>query len=297
MFTGLSAFPLSPLGHDGLDEPAFAGLMARLVAAQVDSICALGSTGNYAYLAADQRRRITQLAVAHADHVPVVIGIGALTTDDVLAYAEHAQHAGADGLLLPPMSYQPLQAEEVFTLYESVSRMVDIPICVYDNPTTTHFEFSDELHAAIARLPNIGSIKIPGVPADPDAAAARIKDLKAQLPSGVTVGVSGDAFAARGLNAGCDAWYSVVGGLFPEAAQAITQAARAGQADLATKYCDALAPLWQLYKQHGGSLRVIATAAEQLGLVGHECLPRPLHTLDDAGRRALADVLETLALH
>lgn len=296
MFTGLSAFPLSPLGRDGIDESAFIRLIKRLVSAEVDSICALGSTGNYAYLQADQRARITRLAVEHAVNTPVVIGVGALTTDEVLAYAEDAQEAGADGLLLPPMSYQPLRDDEVLTLYETVARSVDVPICVYDNPTTTRFTFSDTLHADIAQLPHIGSIKIPGVPDDPAEAAARVERLKARIPKHVTVGVSGDAFAARGLNAGCDAWYSVIGGLFPEPALAITRAAQAGDGDKTAQLCDALAPFWMLYKQHGGSLRVIATAAEQLGLVGPDCLPRPLQTLDDAGRRSLDDVLNALNL-
>lgn len=297
MFTGLSAFPLSPLGRDGVDEPAFIRLMERLVSAEVDSICALGSTGNYAYLQADQRARITRLAVEHADNTPVIIGVGALTTDDVLSYAEDAQEAGANGLLLPPMSYQPLQDDEVFTLYETVTRAIDIPLCVYDNPTTTHFEFSDTLHAEIAQLPRVGSIKIPGVPDDPAEAAARVERLKARIPAHVSVGVSGDAFAARGLNAGCDAWYSVIGGLFPGTALAITRAAQAGEADKAAQLCDALKPFWRLYKQHGGSLRVIATAAEQLGLVGPACLPRPLRTLDDTERCALGDVLDALDLN
>ena len=296
MFTGLSAFPLSPLGRDGLDEAAFIRLMERLVSAEVDSICALGSTGNYAYLQADQRARITRLAVEHAQHIPIIVGVGALTTDAVLSYVEYAQDAGAKGLLLPPMSYQPLRDDEVFALYETVTRATDIPLCVYDNPTTTGFEFSDTLHAEIARLPNIGSIKIPGVPDDPTEAAARVERLRARIPAHVTVGVSGDAFAARGLNAGCDAWYSVIGGLFPEPALAITRAAHAGQSDTATRLCDALTPLWNLYKEHGGSLRVIASAAEQLGLAGPDCLPRPLQTLDKAGRRSLNDVMDTLGL-
>jgi len=297
MFTGLSAFPLSPLGRDGIDEPAFIGLMKRLVSAEVDSICALGSTGNYAYLHADQRARITRLAIEHANDIPVIIGVGALTTDDVMYYVEDAQKAGADGLLLPPMSYQPLRDDEVFTLYETIARATDIPLCVYDNPTTTRFEFSDTLHAEIAQLPHIGSIKIPGVPHEPAEAVARVQRLKAQIPAHVTIGVSGDAFAARGLNAGCDAWYSVIGGLFPEPALAITRAAQAGKADDAMQLCDGLESFWALYEQHGGSLRVIASAAEQLGLSKPACLPRPLHTLDDADRRALAQVLDVLNLN
>ena len=57
-FTGLSAFPLTPLRAGEVDESAFTALMQRLVAARVDSICVLGSTGNYAYLEPATRRRV-----------------------------------------------------------------------------------------------------------------------------------------------------------------------------------------------------------------------------------------------
>ena len=49
-FTGLSAFPLTPLHDDVVDEAAYVGLIERLAASGVDSITALGSTGAYAYL-------------------------------------------------------------------------------------------------------------------------------------------------------------------------------------------------------------------------------------------------------
>src|SRR5690606_17635539 len=93
---------------------------------------------------------------------------------------------------------------------------------------TTHFNFSDELHGRIASLPNIGSIKIPPVPSAPEQARSRVARLRALVPSHVTIGVSGDPSAVAGLNAGCDAWYSVIGGLLPNLALAITRASRSG---------------------------------------------------------------------
>src|SRR5699024_7489752 len=94
MFRGLSAFPLSPLVHGALDETAFVRLVDRLVTAGVDSICVLGSTGNYAYLSPKQRARIVRLGVEHAGGVPVIAGVGALATDQVLSHVEAAQEAG-----------------------------------------------------------------------------------------------------------------------------------------------------------------------------------------------------------
>ena len=295
MFSGLSAFPLTPMNENGLDEVAFARLIERLSAAGVDAIGALGSTGNYAYLLPTERMRIAQLAVAHAGPVPVMIGIGALRTRDVLALAEQAQHVGTSAVLLAPVSYQALSSEEVFTLYETVTRTLSIPLCVYDNPGTTHFTFSDELHGRIAQLPNVRSIKIPGVPLSAEAAKARIDRLRARIPSHVTIGISGDAYAAQGLNCGCEAWYSVLGGLFPETALALVRAAQAGDGSEVLRQSERLQPLWALFKQYG-SLRVMATAARLMGLVTSPALPLPLQPLNDAGCQQLAKLLDTLEL-
>ena len=296
MFSGLSAFPLTPMNEAGVDEAAFGRLVDRLAVARVDSIGALGSTGSYAYLTRAERQRVAQCAVAHARDIPVIVGIGALRTRDVLALAEDAQQAGARGLLLAPVSYQKLSADEVFGLYEAVARSISVPLVVYDNPGTTHFEFSDELHGRIAQLANVASIKIPGVPAEPVAAQARVARLRALVPAHVTIGVSGDALAATGLNAGCEAWYSVIGGLFPKTALAITRAAQAGDKAEASRLSLRLEPLWTLFRQHGGSLRAVASAAETLALTAHPSLPLPLKVLDGAGRQQMAALIAQLDL-
>ncbi|QLF92205.1 dihydrodipicolinate synthase family protein [Pseudomonas sp. ABC1] len=293
MFSGLSAFPLSPLSEAGIDEAAFARLIERLATAGVDSIGALGSTGSYAYLSRHERLRIARLAVQHAGDVPVVVGIGALRTRDVLELAQDAQTSGARGVLLAPVSYQKLSDDEVFDLFDTVTRSLSVPLCVYDNPATTHFEFSDELHGRIAQLPNVASIKIPGVPTAPGAAQVRIEQLRALIPRHVTIGVSGDAFAATGLNAGCEAWYSVIAGLFPQIALAIIRNAQAGSVEEASRLSERLAPLWALFLQYG-SLRVTATAAELRGLVSRPCLPLPVKSLHGDVRQRLASMLDEL---
>lgn len=296
MFTGLSAFPLTPMNEQGIYEHEFTRLVERLVEAGVDSIGVLGSTGNYAYLNGEERAHVAKLCVEHAGNVPVVVGIGALRTRDVLANAESAQQAGASGVLLAPVSYQKLTDDEVFSLYETVCGSLSVPLCVYDNPGTTHFDFSDELHGRIAQLPQVRSIKIPPVPNDVAAAKERVARLRALIPSEVTIGISGDAAAATGLLAGCDAWYSVIGGLYPEAALALTRAAQSGDAQQANALSVALEPLWALYRDYSGSLRVAATIAELTSRVSQPCLPQPLQTLQGDARKRVEAVIEELSL-
>ncbi|MDU1027706.1 MAG: dihydrodipicolinate synthase family protein, partial [Leclercia adecarboxylata] len=150
MFTGLCAFPLTPVTASGVDEEGFRNILARLTAARVDSLGILGSTGSYAFLTREQRKRIATLANELAGDIPMMVCVGAVSTDTVLRLAEDAQAAGADALLLPAVSYQPLRDDEVFALFETVTRHASVPVCVYDNPGTTHFTFTDELHGRLS---------------------------------------------------------------------------------------------------------------------------------------------------
>lgn len=293
MFKGLSAFPLTPLVGGEVDEKSFLALIENLAGAGVDSIGALGSTGSYAYLTREQRFHTTQQAVSAAAGIPVITSIGSVSAEEVLRLAEDAQKAGVSGVLLAPVSYQPLTHDEVFSLYERVSRELSVPLCIYDNVATTRFEFTDELLIALSRLNAIGSIKLGNLPADRDAATERVRRLKAGVSDGVTIGISGDAHSAAGLIAGCDVWYSVLGGLFPHYALRLTEAALRQDESETQRLDVALAPLWAYYRRHG-SLRVIATVAEILGVVSMPCLPFPLQTLSGKERDALQQTLESL---
>lgn len=296
MFTGLSAFPLTPVTASGVDEQGFIKILARLTAARVDSIGILGSTGSYAYLTREQRKRIVTLAKQYKEDIPMLVCVGAVSTDAILHLADDAQAAGANALLLPAVSYQSLSDEEVFSLFETVTRHVSVPVCIYDNPGTTHFTFTDKLHGRLSLLEGVSSVKIPGVPDSPTIATERVAALRQHLRPGVTIGISGDASAGLGLNAGCEVWYSVCGGLFPETAKRITEAAAAQDHERVTALTARLEPLWALFRKYGGSLRVIAAAAGVLGLTDTDCLPRPLQPLSASDIADIARVITTLDL-
>ena len=292
---GLSAFPLTPLHDDRLDETAFSALVERLADADVDSIAVLGSTGSYAYLTAGERARVAQLACRHAGSTPVIIGIGALRTSQVLENLAAAEAAGAAAVLLAPMTYQPLTEDEVAGLFAEVCERSGLPVIVYDNPGTTRVDFSLRLYARIAAMPQVVSIKIPPLPTESTAASAQLAAIRAAVPADVTIGISGDASAATALSAGCDAWYSVIAGTLPQLAWPIIRAIQAGDDSGADAESARLTPLWHLFAEHG-SLRVTAAIAEHLGLVQPGCLPLPIRGLSAAQRRALCGVLDEIGI-
>lgn len=293
-FTGLSAFPITPMPGGIIDEAAFAKLITRLTDAKVDSIGAIGSTGSYAFMTRQERALIANLAVQNAQNTPVIVSIGSIHLRDTLLLAEDAQKAGVQALLLPPMSYFPLREEEVFSLYEAVSRHVSVPVVIYDTPGTTQFLFSDELVQRICDLPHIGSIKVPSAFPTAEQAAQRLARLKTSLPQTVSIGVSGDPTAAPSLMAGAKIWFSEWGGLFPSLARQLTDAALGGNADGVSRISAIFQPFWDMSARYGGSLRVITSAAEIMGLAPAQSLPRPLHSVSAEDRTTLTNLINTL---
>ena len=307
LFRGLSAFPITPADTFGrVDTDALQILLARLDAAKPDSIGLLGSTGIYAYLTrAERKRAIAAAAECLGGRIPIMAGIGALRTDDAQDLARDAQSAGANALLLAPMSYTPLTDEEVFQHFAAVAASTDLPLCIYNNPTTTHFAFNQALVARLAALPRITAIKHPApTPAD---AAAHIHAARNGLPAEFAVGYSTDWHAADAILAGGAAWYSVVAGLLPRPALALMHAAQtcaeetcaaqtgaeaSGAEGEARRLDAAFQPLWHLFKQHG-SLRVIYAAANLLGLTGAQP-PLPILPLPASVRDRIARALEEL---
>lgn len=81
------------------------------------------------------------------------------------------------------------------------------------------------------------------------------------------------------MHAGCDTWYSVTVGLFPQTALTITRAAQTGNTALTVQLSQQLDGLWSFFTQYG-SLRTIATAAEILGFTTSPSPPLPLKTLE-----------------
>lgn len=292
LFHGLSAFPITPADASGrIDTTALTRLLVRIQMAGADSIGLLGSTGGYAFLSRDERRRAVETAMASVGgKIPVIVGVGALRTDEAQALARDAKAAGADGLLLAPMSYTPLTENEVYEHFAAVADAGDLPLCIYNNPGTTKFTFTNALIARLAKVANIDAVKMP-LPSDGDF-EAEMAALRAQTAQGFCIGYSGDWGGAAALMAGCDAWYSVVAGLLPAEALALTRAAQCGNTSEAERINKAFQPIWDLFKEFG-SFRVMYAIADILGLCEVDP-PRPILPLTEAAHLRVIGALDHL---
>lgn len=289
IFNGLSGFPITPADPAGhVDTAALGRLVKRLQIDGVHSVGLLGSTGTYAYLTRAERQRAIAAAAETLDGaVPLIAGVGALRTDEAQALALDAARAGADGLLLAPVSYTPLTDEEVYQHYATVADTTALPLCIYNNPGTTGFRFGTELLGRLAALPGIAAVKMP-LPDDGDL-AQDIRRLRDVVPADFKIGYSGDWGCVAALLAGADTWYSVVGGTLPEATAQLALAALAGDAANANALDQRFHSLWQLFRTFG-SLRVVYAAVNLMSLTDANP-PRPILPLADDKRRDVAAAL------
>jgi 4-hydroxy-tetrahydrodipicolinate synthase len=215
--SGLSAFTLTPFDGAGvLDVDHLQKLVARLAATAIDSIGVLGSTGSYMYLSGAQRARAIEAAVEASGNKPILAGIGDLRTNNIIEHTTSAEKAGATALLLAPVSYLPLTDRDFTELVKTVASGTSLPICLYNNPGTTHFTMTAELVENLAVLPTVQAVKNPA-PTTLMAASA-MAEMRNKLPKDFVLGYSGDANIAHVLPAGADAWYSVIAGTLPEVA-------------------------------------------------------------------------------
>lgn len=289
LFHGLCAFPMTPADAEGhVDTLALARIVDRLVEAEVDSIGLLGSTGIYAYLSRDERRRAIRAASAViGGRIPLMVGVGALRTDGAVLLARDAADEGADALFMAPVAYTPLTDEEVYRHYATVAGTANLPFCIYNNPGTTGFTFTSRLLSRLATIPNIDAVKMP-LPGKVSI-ETEISELRGETAGALAIGYSGDWGTADAMLAGADAFFSVLGGVLPREILSLVRAAQAGDPIEARRIDRAFQPLWTLFSEFG-SLRIVYVIASQLGLCDL-APPLPLLPLQESDRKRVRDAL------
>jgi 4-hydroxy-tetrahydrodipicolinate synthase len=163
-------------------------------------------------------------------------------------------------------------------------------VCVYNNPSTTHFTFSPALLGRLADVPNVAAVKMPLPVAK--TLSAELAELRSGPAGKLAIGYSGDWGVPDALLAGADAWYSVIAGFLPRVALEIGQAARAGDREKVTSLNARLQPLWELFRAHGG-LRVAYAACGELGLIQAKP-PKPILPLAEDVRLRVAAAIKPL---
>jgi 4-hydroxy-tetrahydrodipicolinate synthase len=160
-FRGVFPYLVSPIRDAGeVDAPVLSRLCDDLVKAGVHGLTPLGSTGEFAYLNAAQRRRVVEVTIeAAARRVPVVAGVASTTTADACAQARDYERLGASGILAILEAYFPVGDEGVFAYFKAIAEAVSLPVVLYTNPSFQRSDLSLPVIERLSRVPNIGYLK------------------------------------------------------------------------------------------------------------------------------------------
>ncbi|KWK05012.1 dihydrodipicolinate synthase family protein [Burkholderia stagnalis] len=289
LLQGIIAYPVTPFSADGgVDLKALEALIERLIADGVHGIAPLGSTGESAYLSDAEWDAVADASIrAVRKRVPTVVGISDLTTAGAVRRARFAEQAGADAVMVLPVSYWKLSNDEIVGHYRAIGEAIGIPVMLYNNPATSGVDMSPELIATICRtVDNVTMVK------ESTGDIMRMHRL-AQLSDGAIPFYNGsNPMALAALAAGAAGWCTAAPNLNARLPLALVDAVRAGNLAQAREVFHAQLPLLQFVVS--GGLPVTVKAGLRLrGFDAGE--PRkPLLPLGEDRTRELARLLAAL---
>lgn len=110
----------------------------------------------------ERKRGVELLVRTVAKRIPVLVFVGALSEDDSVALARHAEQAGADAVIaISPYCRRPSQ-DEIYDAVVRIGAAVSLPVIAYNSPWRNGegVEFTGELtRRLIERLPNFAGMK------------------------------------------------------------------------------------------------------------------------------------------
>lgn len=139
-----------------------------------------------------------------------MVGVSNLTTDKTIYHAKFAEKAGADAVMIIPMSYWKLTDDEIVQHYDAVAKQITIPIMAYNNPATGGVDMSPALLKRLLEIPNVTMIK------ESSGDVQRMHYLKRELGDDVAFYNGSNPLALAAFSAGAAGWCTAAPNLIPE---------------------------------------------------------------------------------
>jgi 4-hydroxy-tetrahydrodipicolinate synthase len=144
-----------------LDEEANRNQINFLIENGVHAILIAGSTGEFMHLSKEERKKLAEICVDEANNrVPIIIGTGSTSTDEVIELTKHAKDIGADAVQIQaPYYFKFLSNEMIYQHFKTIAESVDIPITLYNFPSAIGINLDPLLIANLAQISNIIALK------------------------------------------------------------------------------------------------------------------------------------------
>ena len=288
-FEGIYTPVITPYHSDfSLNQDALEATINRLIEAGVHGLIIAGTTGEYYAQSSDER--VEMMSVAHeiiAGRRPMIVGTGAIRTEDSILYAKAAKKAGADALLIATPPYAYPTGREIALHALAIDRAADLPAMLYNYPGRMCVNMDEETLDRLGRSPNFCAIKESS--GDPN----RLHMLARDYPH-IALSCGMDDQALEFFAWGARSWVCAGSNFAPEAHIALYQSCAVdGNFTKGRAIMSAMLPLMRVLMQGGKFVQCIKYG---LTLRGIDAGPprKPLQPLNKDDKRQLAEVIATM---
>jgi 4-hydroxy-tetrahydrodipicolinate synthase len=223
-FSGTFTAIVTPFRKDGsVDDAAFERLLKEQIAAHVEGVVILGTTGESPTIMHDEATRIIEKTVRLAKgKTKILVGVGSNDTRKTLESAKEAHALGADALLIVNPYYNKPTQEGLYRHFSLIAETVDIPQIVYNIRGRTGVNVETK---TLLRL--IANTRIVGVK-EASGDIVQMMDVLSKVPPHFAVLSGDDALTLPLLAVGGHGVISVVSNLLPAKVKEMVDAALGG---------------------------------------------------------------------
>ena len=150
---------ITPFKDGEVDYDAFAALVDRQVEAGIDFLVPLGTTGETPCLEDDERIKVLQVAKAHSQGRPVVVGGGTNSLQHTIRSMKMLEPYGVDAFLIVVPYYNKPTQEGQYQYFKAVAESTDKPVVLYNVPGRTGVNMTAETCLRLAQIPNVVAVK------------------------------------------------------------------------------------------------------------------------------------------
>lgn len=288
-FEGICTPIVTPHREDhSIDRDRLAEVVEHLIDAGVHGIMLAGTTGEYYAQIAEERIGLIHFARERiGDRVPLIVGTGAIRTEESIAYAEAARDAGADAILITTPPYAVPTARENALHALAIDRAANLPVMLYNYPGRMAAEMDRDYLDRVGRSPNFCAIKESS--GDPN----RLHLLAHDYPH-IQLACGMDDQALEFFAWGARVWVCAGSNFAPEAHIALYRACVVeGDFAKGRRIMSAMLPLLRVLEQGGKFVQCIKYGLSLRGIpVGPP--RRPLQPLNTDEKRALAETVKVM---
>ena len=161
MFKGSLVALITPMMPSGaIDYASLQKLVQFHVENGTDAIVAVGTTGESATLPVAEHIQVIEKIVQYAEgNIVVIAGTGANSTAEAIELGGFAEGAGAQALLSVVPYYNRPQQRGMVAHFNAIADAANTPVLLYNVPSRTVADLSNESLAQLSEHPNIIGIK------------------------------------------------------------------------------------------------------------------------------------------